>query len=120
MNCPKCKSNMKVIKIRGYEIDRCQNCKGIWFDHMECDELSLLDNPEFVDVGDSRVGQRFNKIDKIECPTCKTPLGRLSPEDQPEIIYEACSTCKGIFFDAGEYRDFLKSAGTISFKNLRP
>lgn len=120
MECPKCRAKMVPLNVRGYEIDRCSNCKGLWFDNMECDELTLLDNPEIIDIGDAGTGKRFNQALKVQCPRCQIPLGRLVPEDQSGVWYDGCSQCRGLFFDAGEFRDYIRNNTVLSFKNLRP
>jgi len=111
---------MKLLRIQGYEIDRCMNCKGLWFDHLEYEELKLVDKSEIIDVGDAKIGRQLNKIQDINCPVCKTPMGKMVPDDQPDIWYEGCGTCHGVFFDAGEFKTFLKNNSVLSFKNLRP
>ena len=40
MDCPKCHSTMEEITYgRNMTIDRCTNCKGIWFDLGEAETL---------------------------------------------------------------------------------
>lgn len=44
MKCPKCGQNMEEIEIMKIQVDKCQSCKGIFFDHGELQ--SLLDSQE--------------------------------------------------------------------------
>lgn len=120
MICPKCKGKLVCLNIHGYEIDRCSICKGLWFDSMECDEMKLLDNPEAVDIGDPMLGRNYNKVEKANCPRCYTPMIKLSPADNPEFAYDGCLGCRGVFFDAGEFKDYIKYNSVISFKNFVP
>ena len=63
MECPKCQANMEEITYgRNMTIDRCTNCKGIWFDIGEAELLKGIWMSEFVDSGDPQVGKEFNKI----------------------------------------------------------
>jgi uncharacterized protein len=39
MKCPKCGANLTVEEYHGVEIDRCPDCKGIWFDAGEAELL---------------------------------------------------------------------------------
>jgi Zn-finger nucleic acid-binding protein len=53
---------MEVIEYNGIEIDRCTNCFGMWFDHLEKEDLKTLKGSETIDIGDDFVGARFNQI----------------------------------------------------------
>ena len=39
MICPKCEADMEPIEFENVEVDRCKNCKGIWFDAGEFTDL---------------------------------------------------------------------------------
>jgi len=39
MKCPKCGADLLVEEYHGIEIDRCRECKGIWFDSGEAELL---------------------------------------------------------------------------------
>ena len=39
MKCPKCGSDLEEINYQNVMIDRCNECKGIWFDYGELDIL---------------------------------------------------------------------------------
>ncbi|MFC1553352.1 zf-TFIIB domain-containing protein [candidate division KSB1 bacterium] len=41
MKCPKCGHDMEIKIIEKIEVDKCSNCKGIYFDAGELDELLL-------------------------------------------------------------------------------
>jgi Zn-finger nucleic acid-binding protein len=85
-------------------IDRCVNCKGMWFDMLEDQDLKPY--ADEVDIGSSAVGAHNNKIDRIKCPACPdSQLIRMVDSAQPHIWFESCPVCYGRFFDAGEFRD---------------
>ena len=119
MKCPKCGSEMEAVTFHHVEVDRCTNCEGIWFDILEHEELKMIAGSEAIDVGDPEKGKRFNKIDRISCPKCQSPLIRMVDPTQPHIWYESCSVCNGLFFDAGEYTDFKEITLTDFFKRLK-
>ncbi len=108
MECPKCNSQFKTIEYEGIEVDRCIKCEGIWFDILEHQELKKKKGSESIDSGNPEKGEKYNKIDKINCPKCKTQMVRMVDSKQPHIWYESCSVCNGVFFDAGEFKDFKK------------
>src|ERR1041384_4951540 len=105
MDCPKCKTEMEPVNFGGVEVDRCKACQGIWFDAFEVTRLKEMRGSEAIDIGSAAVGQQKNKIDRIDCPRCHTPMIRMVDIDQHHIWFESCKVCKGLFLDAGEFRD---------------
>lgn len=87
--CPGCQGPMAPRPYRGVTIDQCSACRGIWFDRGELARAARKPLPAFVPSGPS----------PRTCPTCTVPLvvGRLGP-----VELDACATCRGVFFDAGE------------------
>ena len=106
VNCPKCKARMEQVVYEGIEVDRCTGCMGIWFDSREHEKLRDVPGSEQIDTGDATVGKKYNAVDDIACPRCTSKLVRMVDAGQPHIWYESCAVCGGVFFDAGEYRDW--------------
>jgi uncharacterized protein len=118
MLCPKCNSEMEKVSFDNIEVDRCTQCKGIWFDMLEHEHLKAIHDSESIDIGDPTVGHDFNKIDKIDCPVCHTKMIRMVDREQPHIWYESCAVCYGVFFDAGEFKDYKEKSVAGFFKDL--
>ncbi|MDH3348066.1 MAG: zf-TFIIB domain-containing protein [Desulfobulbaceae bacterium] len=118
MNCPKCDAVMEAVEYNSVEVDRCTNCQGIWFDMLEAEQLKDIKGAESIDIGDQKVGKEYNKIDKVNCPKCKTLMSKMVDNDQPHIWYEACGVCYGVFFDAGEFRDYKEENIFDFFKKI--
>ncbi len=118
MKCPKCSSEMEKVTYGNIEIDRCIGCKGIWFDMLEHEELKAMEGSESIDIGEAKVGKKYNKIDKINCPVCETQMIPMVDKNQPHIWYEACIACDGVFFDAGEFKDYKENTVIDFFKDL--
>jgi len=98
-------------------VDRCIACGGLWFDRLE--DKAQIRFAEAIDTGDAKVGATFNKIDRISCPKCpNTPLTRMVDNDQPHIWFEACPSCNGRFFDAGEFRDLSDKSLSDFFRSF--
>ena len=108
MQCPKCQHATETVVFKTIEVDRCTNCKGIWFDMLEHEVLRELDGAEAIDSGESRVGELFDKETRIDCPVCHTTMIRMVDRDRADIHYEACTVCFGVFFDAGEFKQYKK------------
>jgi Zn-finger nucleic acid-binding protein len=99
---------MATVAFQDVEVDRCETCKGIFFDAGEQNKLKGAKGATTVDVGDVAEGRKWNKIEDIDCPKCKTKMIKMVDVDQHHIWYESCPVCKGAFFDAGEFTDFAK------------
>ena len=118
LKCPACAGAMETVAYGGVEVDRCAACKGLWFDALEREKLKDVKGSEAVDVGKpaaagTAAGATAEKgaDDKrrIDCPVCHTRMIRMVDVDQPHIHYESCTVCFGVFFDAGEFRDYKEN-----------
>lgn len=111
---------MQPVTYEGVEVDRCTGCFGIFFDARELDDLLERDgSDEALDVGDPKVGKRYNQVDRIACPRCQGGrMVRLVDADQPHIWYEQCPVCNGSFLDAGEFKDLAHETIADFFRGL--
>lgn len=114
LRCPKCRSDMLVLKVEGTEIDRCAGCDGLWFDAGELEQLKKREVAEVIDIGNVAVGKQNNAIEQYRCPRCAGEMNRLVDQEQPHIWFEQCSACEGVYFDAGEFKDLA----TVSISDL--
>jgi uncharacterized protein len=105
MKCPKCQSAMESVAFEGVTVDRCTGCKGIWFDAREQSTLKDKKGSEAIDIGDVHLGRKMDQITDIKCPRCGTAMTAMEDVDQHHITFEACTACKGVFLDAGEFKD---------------
>ena len=104
MYCPKCNHIMSKITFETITVDRCTNCKGIWFDHKEIEQLQRLKGADIIDSGQEKKGKAFDTIKEISCPKCHISMLQNQDPDKDNLSYETCSKCQGIFLDAGEYK----------------
>jgi len=105
MKCPKCDSDFEQIQHDGIEVDRFNGCKGLWFDTFENEELRALGGSEAIDTGTTSA-EKGHTLDAALCPRCSVNMINMVVAGQPHIAYESCGVCHGVFFDAGEFRDF--------------
>jgi Zn-finger nucleic acid-binding protein len=101
---------MATVEFEGVEVDRCKNCQGIWFDVGETDWLLGEDAAGAIDTGDPAVGKHTNQIVRYRCPRCDGGMMRKTNSKGTQIQYEECTSCRGSFFDAGEFTDFIRGA----------
>lgn len=118
MKCPKCEADMETLTVGKVELDRCTKCKGLWFDMLEKEDLMAIEGAELIDIGDEQVGEEYNKQRDIDCPRCESRMIPMIDKDQFHIQYEACTTCHGAFFDAGEFRDLKEHTVVERFSQM--
>ena len=118
MQCPKCKAPMEEVTYTKVIVDRCTNCKGLWFEPEDIAELKERWMSEYMDIGNPAVGRKFNQIEDIKCPVCGKPMDKLADEKQTHIWYEACPDGHGIFFDAGEFTDWKHDTFMDRFRSF--
>lgn len=109
---------MEVITFNEVEVERCTNCYGLFFDHLERETLRRMEGAEILDVGDEFVGARYNEILDVACPKCSTKMEHVLHTDPFEIKFEHCPECKGVYFDAGEFRDYLEEEIYAQFQEV--
>lgn len=97
---------MEAVRFESIEVDRCTSCKGLFFDAMEAENLRKKPGSQAIDVGDAAVGKTQNANDRIRCPRDTTKMIRIVDPQQPHLWLETCAVCNGMFFDAGEFRDW--------------
>ena len=117
MNCPKCNVKMEKVNFETVEIDKCTECKGIWFDLLEVEELLKIKGSEKIDDGNIKKGKEMNKIEDINCPKCGNKMTKMVDRDQPHIWFEKCVN-HGLYFDAGEFKDLKEKNISDIFKSL--
>lgn len=118
MLCPKCAAPMERVTHLVSQAQRCTRCRGLWFAMGEHERLK--DAADLVDTGDAAVGARFNRVDRIHCPSCtgERPLVRMVDATQPHLWFESCKYCYGRFYDAGEFKDFAEHTLIEFFRDL--
>lgn len=40
MTCPKCGASLEVITFRGFKVEKCRECHGVWLDNGELEKLA--------------------------------------------------------------------------------
>lgn len=104
--CPNC--NQKILKEVSFyknQVDRCDECKGIWFDQ---DELRKAkdDKDEFLKWLDVDLWREKKKLrifsSTRKCPNCRKNLYEVK-YGESNIKVDICNSCKGIWLDQGEF-----------------
>jgi uncharacterized protein len=119
MDCPKCDSKMEDVTFHNITVERCTQCKGIWFSGVEHKELKAVHGSETIDVGTEAQGREYDEMKDVHCPECGTAMDRVADRFQPHIHYEVCRKGHGTYFDAGEFRDFKEETLGDFIKSLK-
>ncbi|HEX4934442.1 MAG TPA: zf-TFIIB domain-containing protein [Gemmatimonadaceae bacterium] len=59
MKCPKCGGDLAETEFHHIKIDRCRECKGIWFDHGEVEMLEHVDQSQIRSFVRSMFGLKW-------------------------------------------------------------
>ena len=104
MNCPRCDNELKLEKYRGIPVDRCPDCKGLWLDHSELDELedSVMSDDEAK--GTMEYAHRESDID---CPKCGQLMGTFNYRAY-DLPIDFCLQEHGFWLDHGEEERVLE------------
>jgi uncharacterized protein len=110
MNCPKCASELERMAFHGIAFDRCMQCKGIWFNHTAHKSMKKIHGSQSIDIGSEAEGHKLDGVKASPCPVCRQAMDSVRDTFQPHIRYETCPYGDGVFFDAGEFRDFKEES----------
>lgn len=109
MRCPCCRKEMERLEFRAIEVDQCRDCRGLWLDHGEIDQLFALKklperlmNHELYREVEEKVPEGHRT-----CPRCNSFLLVIEVDG---ITLDACSGCKGFFCDLGEFARLEEAA----------
>lgn len=89
------------------EVDICPQCGGLWLDGGEFVTLVKLghfyvENLKFSKV--TFVGQNRER----KCPHCNLDLIRTGNKKVPDLVYEKCPQCNGVWLDSKELQKLAK------------
>jgi len=100
MQCPKCENTPLVsgkVKSDALEVDRCCQCKGVWFDNDELDKLLGKRAKKIISIPDSAVLSPF-----VQCPRCEASLYECCYPGTTTLV-DYCRQCYGCWLDNKEW-----------------
>lgn len=112
---PRCSIALQIRHYRNYELDKCNQCEGLW---LQPDEFSVLtsefdvyrdaeSNPQYLRTG---LPQAENYL---PCANCNKVMSRRNFKSISGVLIDACIHC-GVWLDKGELqsiRNFIASGG---------
>jgi len=107
MDCPKCTGTLHQADYgENISVHRCDVCAGLWCKPDMLENMKSMWMSEAVlDTGSPRVGSTLNAVADIDCPEGHGKMQKCSDSNQHHIWFEQCTTCGGVFLDAGEFTD---------------
>ena len=108
MECPKCKCVMNEIADESFSAMKCTGCSGIWFRDGSHEIAKTIEGISAIDENDTNAAAAYDEIRDIFCPECNKKMIKMVDKAQLHIKFEACTYCRGVFFDAGEFKDYAE------------
>jgi uncharacterized protein len=110
MLCPVCRDELVIVEFDEVELDACPDCRGIWFDAQELQQLfEAAGVPEHLHCLEERLEQLPRAGSRRRCPRCG---GRIVPVRAPaaahEVILDECPRGHGLWFDQGELETLVE------------
>ena len=98
LQCPVCRLPMLPETAHGLELDRCAQCRGLWFDHPELDIYTRQLGPSHANA----IARPTRLVDagSLLCPRCLQPS--LEAWRSDSVNLSRCSRCLGIFLDGDD------------------
>jgi Zn-finger nucleic acid-binding protein len=109
---------MEPVTFANITVERCVACEGIWFDGTMARDLKKIKGGASVDTGSAKVGKEQGKMEGVDCPICGKAMVTRPDPYQPHIRYEVCPDADGVYFDAGEFRDYVTDSLGDVFKDV--
>ena len=101
--CPKCDTALFILRFKSVEVDYCDQCRGVWLDAGELEQIAGGTLPGFQQqVGSIPPGK------KHLCPRCDTPLHEITAPG--DLTLDRCPKGHGLWFDATELEQLLAMA----------
>jgi Zn-finger nucleic acid-binding protein len=109
MKCPRDGKTLDDIVISGSQVDRCEECGGIWFDRDELEKikderdenLSWLDFDLWRDEEKLKAGGTY-----IDCPRDGSPLYQIQ-YGESSVMADVCPQCRGVWLDRDELEKLI-------------
>ena len=103
MNCPRCDVALDEKKLKDIEVDHCPQCKGLWLDFHELDELE--DHSMHDDDNKGMVESARQESD-ISCPHCQEVMETFNYRAH-NLPIDHCKNQCGYWLDEGEEKKVL-------------
>ena len=105
MNCPRCDVALEEQKFKDIDVDHCPQCKGLWLDFHEMDQLE--DHSMNDDARKGMIEYARRESD-ISCPHCNEQMETFNYRAN-NLPIDHCKNEHGYWLDAGEEKKVLET-----------
>ena len=111
--CPSCQIPLDIWMQKdkyglALELDRCPECRGIYFDKHEALRLNSESKDNFLQEIDSPPVSQTMQLEDPICPGCKTKMSRLEERSWPETLHASrCDKCEGMWLSESDILEFM-------------
>ena len=103
MNCPRCDALLSGDKTKNILVDRCPECKGLWLDYDELDELEDV----VLDDDPAKGSLLFRSYQgSLQCPVCQSTMEMFHYRAY-DLELDMCPNEHGFWLDGGEEKRVL-------------
>ena len=117
-NCPRCKTEMRVVAIGKCQVLECASCLGLWLDTQSFERVcadqeqhaAILGNASIAGIDRSTLQ---TKVNYIPCPECSQLMNRANFARCSGVIIDLCKQ-HGVWFDQNELTrivEFIRAGG---------
>jgi len=109
-NCPSCSSvSMSKHDFHQQEVDKCQQCHGLWFERGELNSaLSVADNDDDEVDLERHLGDKLGTSER-HCHVCDQGMDRYHLMAGFEVEVDTCTSCYGVWLDHEELEKVVQS-----------
>jgi uncharacterized protein len=98
IRCPVCAVVMVSEGDHSLQLDRCPQCRGLWFDRAELDEyIKRQGRPRTDPLRDL---ERLPDAGHLLCPRCAKPT--LEPWRAASVLLSRCRQCRGVYLEGAD------------------
>ena len=103
LNCPRCKVALNEKKFKDIDVDHCPQCKGLWLEFHELDELE----DHSMDSDDTKGMLEYARRESdISCPHCDKLMETFNYRAH-NLPIDHCTNEHGYWLDEGEEKKVL-------------
>lgn len=117
MNCLACDKPLITLEYKNFEIDFCENCRGIWLDAGELG--AILEMAEFSEamLTISPYGRVAGDSSR-QCPVCARKMHIVEVKREKTVSLDTCPENHGIWFDRGELRQVATALAPLGLTRV--
>src|SRR5436190_23699314 len=117
-NCPRCKTEMRVVAIGSSKVLECASCLGLWLDTQSFERVCADQEQHAAILGNASIGSLDRstlqaKVNYVPCPECSQLMNRANFARCSGVIIDLCKQ-HGIWFDRNELSrivEFIRAGG---------